>query len=152
MAGELQPVDKKMARLRSRVARRLQFEKVGKALLKESAQRVGGNRFARRQGHCADRMRPPRVCAHAQPRGVFALSAPNPKPRVGCAAHGAVASAPGRRASLAWRAKVFSPQKNEKERQKARRDEKMSGGPQRIPKGFAQKVGAAEPKPGFTLA
>lgn len=27
----------------------------------------------------------------------------------------------------------------------------MSGGPQRIPKGFAQKVGAAEPKPGFTL-
>ncbi len=27
----------------------------------------------------------------------------------------------------------------------------MSGGHQRIPKGFAQKVGAAEPKPGFTL-
>lgn len=26
----------------------------------------------------------------------------------------------------------------------------MSGDPQRIPQGFAQKVGAAEPKPGFT--
>ena len=95
MAGELQPGDKKIARPGSRAARRLQFEKVGKhcpkSLPKESAQRVGANRSARRQGHCADRMRPPRVCARAQPSGVFALSAPNPKPRVGRAAHGAVA-------------------------------------------------------------
>ena len=68
MAGELQPGDKKIARPGSRAARRLQFEKVGKALLKESAQSVGGNRFARRQGHCADRMRPPRVCARPTER------------------------------------------------------------------------------------
>ena len=82
-----------------------------------------------------------RASARSQPSGVFALSVPNPKLRVERAAHGAVAMrADSARIACMARQGFLPPKKNEEERQKARRNGQMSGGPQRIPKGFAQKV------------
>lgn len=107
--------------------------------LRNTAQRVGANRSARRQDQCADGMRSPRgepASVRAQPRGVFTLLAPDqprgvfalleraqPQAALGEPLMGPFRSAPRRRASLAWRAKVFSlpPQKkSEKGRQNER--------------------------------
>ena len=74
------------------------------------------------------------LLASDQPHGVFALLAPDPKPRAGRAAHGAVAkrAETARFACMARQGFLPPPKK------KVRRDDKISGGPQRIPKGYAQ--------------